>query len=51
MPGSGHYLEAIISFISYNTLGRGQLWEFILISQMKMLRLREWKYPALQDPG
>ena len=29
----------------------GQLWGFIPISQMKMLRLRKWKCPALQDPG
>lgn len=31
--------------------GRGQLWEFIPISQMKMLRLRKCKCPALQGPG
>lgn len=51
MPGSGHYCEAIVSFISHNAVGEGQLWEFIPISQMKMLRLRKCKCPALQGPG
>lgn len=32
MPGSGHYCEAIVSFISHNAVGEGQLWSSSLLT-------------------
>lgn len=59
-PASGAHstCQALVTIVkpsshSFLTMlwGEGQLWEFIPISQMKMLRLRKCKCPALQGPG